>query len=1366
MGFSLMRKLKDNFLTRGASRAYDQVNVFDNNRTWQQRTPTTQRSNIEQVTRPVVRAVQPLSAGYQRQVAGLGETASGFVDLVTPGKGTSQITKNFRTAGELKDIEAKNKQYNPFLYKAGQFGGEVAQIAATGGLANVATKAPVVAKAATVLPRIAPRGASVAAKTGRFLARPDIASNVVANVAQGSGYRTARDIKNTPLGVATDVGISLALPAAASVGAQGIQKGFKVAKSKLPKVYAYDSPKPKAPQVGKTDVTPGQIKAAQKQTLKSIAEKPKVSIKEPVIPTRTTDDSLREISKLSGEEIGDSKVGLGLQNQLMSAATGGKVKNLRKANFIRTIADATGEKINKATEANITGSGAPVANKARALFAGTGLTDETKQISRVRHGKLANIKDVVERVNKKDTDIQAKYGPEAQDMLDRVMRDEAYTYKVYGEAPRDISTLPKELQDRIAVKTAQNKIINDINLQTGVIDEATWAKGAEGEHIGRIFAIPKQEDKFNREALTSMFESNASIKRKDISKMVDETIELLERDPFRAMNLRMEMALRNQALTEAMQDYASRGFIKKTKPNDNFIQMNGKRYGRFDGQYVERGILEELTGNRIFESSMAESFDKLINSYKGSALGVSDRLQKAFKTTMSPGTIIGNVSSNPLIFNPGAGTNPLTQVYDMLGAARKLSKGVSDADVFKARQLGVVGGDTGKLLTGSSSEQMAMQAKKMNIPKRVLSKFGQFYGNIDDTAKMGLWMRLQKQGLDPQKAAIEVAKFTQDYNNVGRVITLIADTPVLGKPFARFSPELVRIIKNNATRAPHRILAGVAGLAYITNKLSQESGETFTDEQAKEKLISEGTESPTQEQIDKVKEQGNEERKARESAVGQTLIPGTAWLNELMGGPNTDVSLNIPVGDSAINVSRAMGLNFPMEPGVDPGRAILEQLLPVEIPTRKNSLGEDVFDPTKVVTSMTLRPFVEQAFDQNFMGSRVSDPTNRAYDSQGQEMKFTDLPMSEQLKNRAKALATSLSPLGNEIDSINSALRDKPTVTGKKRTLPQALLRSVGIKADNNDAETRKERVEIAEYFDVTKNAEQNFLKNNKDLEQLYFDIFPKTKDRDTGKKISNQITPEKWTRVQSDSSGRMYDFMKQQALEKEKKGQPIDPIFKISGKDDLKQVLELRSKPTGEDIEMDNILEATQSWYRDFKKAESKYYEDSAKFYESIDLPDTENQRAKDYRNVKWPEQPTLVQQYYNLKQSDLEAAKDMFKTTNLSEEFDKHQLDKLKYYNAKRKIEGVPPLSATTFDNVTFGYEEDESKVFNELKYGKGYGGSGYGSGGSKKDTPTAAYTKVPQAGNLQKVAIKSSAPEIRTKKSVKRRARPKLQLKKSMV
>lgn len=243
MGISLRNIGKK--LTDFGSRAYDQVNMLDNGRTWQQRTPTNNRSVLEQATRPVVRTVQPLSTGYQRSIAGLGESLGGLYDLATPGLGTNRFTKNFTVAGQLKDIEAKQKQYNPLLYKGGQFSGELAQIAATAGLGNLARGGQLTTT--KVVPRVLPRATSVTGKTVQFLKKPGVVTNIASNVAQNSGFRTARGIKNTPEAVALDTALSVAIPATVSLVGQGATAIGKKAANKIPEVRAYYNPKVKKP---------------------------------------------------------------------------------------------------------------------------------------------------------------------------------------------------------------------------------------------------------------------------------------------------------------------------------------------------------------------------------------------------------------------------------------------------------------------------------------------------------------------------------------------------------------------------------------------------------------------------------------------------------------------------------------------------------------------------------------------------------------------------------------------------------------------------------------------------------------------------------------------------------------------------------------------------------------------------------------------------------------------------------------------------------------------------------------------------------------------------------------------------------------
>lgn len=67
-----------------------------------------------------------------RVATGVPQALSGAYDLVTPGKGTSRVSKVINKAAEVQDQSAKEANVNA-AYKVGNVGGELALIAATGG---------------------------------------------------------------------------------------------------------------------------------------------------------------------------------------------------------------------------------------------------------------------------------------------------------------------------------------------------------------------------------------------------------------------------------------------------------------------------------------------------------------------------------------------------------------------------------------------------------------------------------------------------------------------------------------------------------------------------------------------------------------------------------------------------------------------------------------------------------------------------------------------------------------------------------------------------------------------------------------------------------------------------------------------------------------------------------------------------------------------------------------------------------------------------------------------------------------------------------------------------------------------------------
>ena len=99
-------------------------------------------------------------------------------------------------------------------------------------------------------------------------------------------------------------------------------------------------------------------------------------------------------------------------------------------------------------------------------------------------------------------------------------------------------------------------------------------------------------------------------------------------------------------------------------------------------------------------------------------------------------------------------------------------------------------------------------------------------------------------------------------------------------------------------------------------------------------------------------------------------------------------------------------------------------------------------------------------------------------------------------------------------------------------------------------------------------------------------------------------------------------------------------------------------------------------------------------------------------------------------------------------------------------RKARDLPPINPDVWNNVTFGFESDEEKVYKQLKYGKGYGG--YGKGGSRKvsmKAPETYGTELRAGATIKKPTVKKITMTSSKPKTVAI-AKPKVSMKKSKV
>lgn len=90
------------------SKAWDQVNQMDSGRSFRQNTPTTKDSGLTQYGKAVMGPLAGVQLRGFRTIGGAAEGASGLVDWVTPGTGTSRVTQGISKFNANLDKTAKD----------------------------------------------------------------------------------------------------------------------------------------------------------------------------------------------------------------------------------------------------------------------------------------------------------------------------------------------------------------------------------------------------------------------------------------------------------------------------------------------------------------------------------------------------------------------------------------------------------------------------------------------------------------------------------------------------------------------------------------------------------------------------------------------------------------------------------------------------------------------------------------------------------------------------------------------------------------------------------------------------------------------------------------------------------------------------------------------------------------------------------------------------------------------------------------------------------------------------------------------------------------------------------------------------------
>lgn len=779
----------------------------------------------------------------------------------------------------------------------------------------------------------------------------------------------------------------------------------------------------------------------------------------------------------------------------------------------------------------------------------------------------------------------------------------------------------------------------------------------------------------------------------------------------------------------ALHDYvakmASEG-LTSDAPRPGFRQIpKSKIFGENAGKYVPESIADDISGFQ-YTSGLMNSINDVLTAYDHFK---PRQAKKALLTILNPGVRTGNQLTNRVIFSQLNGINPLTFNKNMVSTRAMIKN--KDPIYIEAVKQGLIGTDITKADFATSIAKLTDES----TGKKALGWFAKSYGEADDRARLAAFKTHLDRGYSPDEAATLTQRGFQDYKSVGFFFDLAAKTPVIGNAFVRFAGDANRILANAFIDHPVRTIGTGMVWANLVNMMS------------------------------KVSDESEKDKNTREGRFGAPHIPFT------------DVSLTVQTPIGEVNLARFV----PMYALNDVGGGDARRFLPFQgNPTDSKNFN----DPLLGQVGQVLR-------DNDFRGKSIADPTNVIFDKQtykdtgGQAgAKFSRESNPDKFagidKDVAGFLASQNIPLGREANAIYSALKGGEDIYGKERNVPQAISRGLGFKVEKFGPDQAEKQRNTNKFFEGNIARTNEFLKQNPDLKNIYYKFNNPTRDRSTNTKVSDLVTPERWKLVNAEKSGRLFNFLKQESLAQNKESKkPVDPVFQLSNPQRVREVVELRSRPTGDDIEREEILRATTGWYKPFEKSERAYYPALEKWYNSRppgENPAKDNPRPKAYRNIPHPEQPPLYQKYLNIRYGNEDkgippneaAGKAFFKANadtlkNLAGGYKKARLVEI---NAKRKIEGFAPISQETFNNVTFGYEDDERKVFNELKYGRGYGG--YGRGGGRGQSAGSLYkyaVDLEAAGSPRKPSISVKAPS-KKKVSAKKRSQPKVSLKKSLV
>jgi hypothetical protein len=687
---------------------------------------------------------------------------------------------------------------------------------------------------------------------------------------------------------------------------------------------------------------------------------------------------------------------------------------------IDPIGDAAAKVIKRGTESSTT-SFNEAANAIQALIRTAPLTTKEITSRRQKMGEIAVAPALALRFY--DNALQGiGKDPTSLRNVHRVL--DAEIYEKMGEPPMTYDNLndtEKQLHDLLRTT---NDAIHDWHFVNGRIDKETY-DNFKGKYIARFYEEIEFENapaslKKSFEDVSKQLNYSYIKSRKDLDEV---TLKALQ-DPIYATARRLGQMLKNQAVIDFANQISTTTKTYNEGDADipnNYVKLEGggqfgniKIYGDLTNKYVPISVAEDFKGY-MFASDFAQKIYDVVKVYD--RLTVRQWLKK-YHTIYNPLVHVGNAMSN-YTFAFWTGIDPITLTSNISAASKEIKE---NGDLYlELVKEGVLSTDivTKDLKESAKEVQKGISNASQNLSgfRKALAtadeKLSEIYSGVDDKAKLAAYISLVNDYKVPKsEAAKRVFDGFQNYSQVGRLYDISSKMPVFGNPYVKFKGDLVRILKNAASRKPLTTIGYMMLLSGVADLMS-----LMADEDEEDRIL-------------------------REKRAFIPSIP----MPDAVGG---DIPLVWQSKYGEINAARYFSPFYIYDEGNK--NSILEKasdFAPIQLRDYR-----DKNIPLPAMNDVFLGVYAQVVWaNEDFRGKRILDPSSTKF-QQGVET------WQEKMMNATMYIGRQQVPFFSKADDVVRALKGEEDYYGRKKDLKQMLISTV-IKVEDMGSEQVKKSVE------------------------------------------------------------------------------------------------------------------------------------------------------------------------------------------------------------------------------------------------------------------------------------------------------------------